>query len=195
MAERLNNRLPQEKHQALWWAFPPCCPKELPCSPPPLQTPPGLHQWPWQLFRLQEGGSGCDKRGSKLLDLLPLPGLLLLSIGSTTSSDSPCSSPLSPPRASRLACVHLCGEECKTALLTTSPCYSATSTGALPPAQPSTLSPEPAAHQREVTRLQIPLIPGPEPQERQPTLQVQDRERKEQVLPWGTGETSAYPWE
>lgn len=106
----------------------------------------------------RKGGSGCDKRGSKLLDLLPLPGLLLLT-GSTTNSDSPCSSPLSPLRASRLACVHLCGEEHRTAPLTTSPCCSATSAGVLPPAQPSTLSPEPAAHQREVTRLPDP--PGP----------------------------------
>lgn len=104
-------------------------------------------------------GLGCGKRGSKLPDLLPLPGLLLLSTGSTSSSDSPCSSPLSPLHASRLACVHLRGEEHKTAPLTTSPCCSATPSGALPPPQPSTLSPEPAAHQREVTRL--PDSPGP----------------------------------
>lgn len=144
-------------------------------------------------------GLGCGKRGSKLPDLLPLPGLLLLSTGSTSSSDSPCSSPLSPLHASRLACVHLRGEEHKTAPLTTSPCCSATPSGALPPPQPSTLSPEPAAHQREVTRL--PDSPGPEPQERQLTLQGQGRGRQEQVLPWGnacarcTGETLAYAWE
>lgn len=111
----------------------------------------------------------CRKEGLAVMRQDQTPWISFPSQGSCRcqgaappSSDSPCSSPLSPLHASRLACVHLCGEECKTALLTTSPCCSATSTGALPPAQPSTLPSEMAAYQREVTRLLNPLVPGPE---------------------------------
>lgn len=122
--------------------------------------------WPWQLFRLQllqEGENkeiGCGKRRSNPL-----------------GSDSPCSSPLSPLHASRLACAHLCGEECKTVGPLTNPHCC------LPPVQPSTLSPELALHQGEVILQILTPVPGPESQARQPTLQRQDKERKKQVLP------------
>lgn len=107
--------------------------------PPPFHTP-LLYQWPQQLFRLEKGKSGCDTRASKPQDLLPLSGLLLLSTGCTASADSPCSSPLSPLHASRLACVLLCGEKMKDSSTHRFICYSATSTTALLSAQPSTIS-------------------------------------------------------
>lgn len=144
-------------------------------SPIPHTTP-VLYQWPHQLFKLQKRTSGCDIRGSKPQDLLPLLGLLLLSTGCTPNSDSPCSSPLSPLHASRLACVLLCGEKMKDS----STHHFIFVTLPLPlllcslhsPAP----SPKPAVHHRASSHWL-------EPQERQLTLQGQSIGKREQVLP------------
>lgn len=144
-------------------------------SPIPHTTP-VLYQWPRQLFRLQRGESGCDTRGSKPQNLLPLLGHLLPSRGCTPSSDSPCSSPLSPLHASRLACVHLCGEKMKDS----STYHLIFVTLPFPPLlcflHSQASSPKPAAHHRASSYWL-------EPQERQLTLQGQTIGKREQVLP------------
>lgn len=158
MAERLNNPLPQEKY--LSWAPP----SLLPQGAATLSLHPPDPSWPSSVAM-----AALQTAGRKVWAVVREDQNSQISF---PSQGSCCYQEAAPAAQTHLAhllsllCMHpdwlvfICvGKNARQLRSPPHPVALPTPSGALPPPQPSTLSPEPAAHQREVTRL--PDSPGP----------------------------------